>query len=84
MYYDIKAWGRTRGSDGRLPLCTAAARSLKWEHMQQMFDGNMPAIYEADEVTALPLFMLAAVGKKSDIESIFNLLKEYPMAIRHS
>ena len=83
MYYDMRTWGRTRGPDRRLPLCTTAATSLKWKDTQQIFDANMPAIYEVDEVTALPLFMLAAVGENSDIESIFNLLKEYTMAIRN-
>jgi len=44
--------------------------------------GNMPVVDEIDVVTGLPLFMLAAVGPTSDIESIYNLLRENPPAIQ--
>lgn len=81
MYYDPKTWGKTRGPDRRLPLCTAAVKSLSWIYTRKAFDVNMLAIYEVDKVTGLPLFMLAAVGKGSDIECVINLLKEYPSAI---
>jgi len=81
MYYDRKAWARTNGEYYCLPLCTAAARSLKWEDMRHIFAANMPAIYKVDWLTGLPLFMLAAVGPCSDMESIYNLLKQYPLAI---
>lgn len=30
MFYNMTTWTRTRGIDGRLPLFTAAAKSLKW------------------------------------------------------
>lgn len=81
MYYDWKTWARTHHADGRLPLFTAVAKSLKWLHTRQIFIANMPLVQEVDVQTRLPLFMLAAVGMNSDIESTYNLLKEYPPAI---
>jgi len=81
-YYDMKAWGREKDVySGRLPLCTAAERCLTWVKMRQIFSFNMPAIHEVDLMTGLPVFMLAAVGPTSDIESVYNLLREYPPAI---
>ena len=49
--------------------------------MKQIFTSNMPVVNEIDVLTGLPLFMLAATGPTSDIESVYNLLKEYPSAI---
>ena len=46
-----------------------------------VFSVHMPAIYEVDLMTGLPVFMLAAAGPRSDIESVYNLLREYPPAI---
>jgi len=81
MYFEMKTWSRTRGVDGRLPLFTAAARSLKWSYTRQIFTANMPVVDEIDVLTGLPLFMLAALGPSSDIESVYNLLRESPPAI---
>jgi len=79
IYYN---WGREKDEDsGRLPLCTAAARCLTWVDMQQIFSVNMSAIHEVDGMTGLPVFVLAAAGPRSDIESVYNLLREYPPAI---
>jgi len=80
-YYDIRKWARTRGTDGRLPVFTAAVRSLKWTDMKVIFSVNMSTIEQVDNSTGLPLFMLAATQESSDIESVYNLLKEYPTAI---
>jgi len=81
IYFDVRNWARTRGVDGRLPILSAAARSLKWNRTKQIFGANMPSIVEVDGSTGLPPFMLAAVGSTSDIESVYNLLREYPPAI---
>merc|ERR1711935_648017 len=81
LYYNWKRWARTRDVDDRLPLFTAAARCLKWSHVKQVFMSNMPVVNEIDLLTGLPLFMLAAIGPTSDIESIYNLLKECPSVI---
>lgn len=67
-YYEWKAWVRLRGIDGRLPLFTAAAKSLPWSYLKQIFIANMPVVNDIDELTGLPLFMLAAIGENSDIE----------------
>jgi len=82
MYYDMKPWAEeTRDENNRLPLCTAAAISLRWVKMKLIFDANMPAIYQMDVMTGLPLFMLSAVGQDSDMESTYHLLKEFPSVI---
>jgi len=46
-----------------------------------IYTTTMSAIHEVDGMTGLPVFLLAAAGPKSDIESIYNLLREYPPAI---
>merc|ERR1712106_716584 len=80
MYYevDIQRWARTRNEDSRLPLFSAAAKSLRRADMECIFDNNMPAVYEVDASTGLSLFMPAAIGPNSDIESVYNLLRENP------
>jgi len=80
MYYNLNRWARTRGANGKL-LVTAARKSLKWKYTKQIFTANMPAIYQIDSLSGLPLFMLAAAGPTSDIESVYNLLKEFPGSI---
>jgi len=82
MYYDWNRWSHTVDEDGRVPVFTAAARSVKWWRMKQIFALTMPLVCEKDLVTGLPLCLLAAVGPTSDLESVYNLLKEYPFAIQ--
>jgi len=82
-YYNLNTWARTIGADGRLPLVTAAQKSLKWYYMKQIFNANMPVINEVDAFSGLPLFMLAAAGPTSDIESVYNLLKESPHSLQY-
>jgi len=41
----------------------------------------MPAIEYTDEVTGFEPFMLAAVGSKSDLEAVYELLRLNPAAI---
>jgi len=67
-------WGR------RLPLSRAAAHSLPWVELQQIFAAYMPAIGEEDGLTGLWPFMLAAVGGESCLESVYWLLREFPGA----
>lgn len=80
-YHNVRKWARTRCLDGRLPLCAAAARSIRWAETGVFFTENMPALHEIDVITGLPLFMLAAVGSDSDLESAYNLLRKYPPAM---
>jgi len=81
FYYNWKRWARTRDVDDRYPVFTAAVRCLKWPYMKQIFTSNMPVVNEIDVLTGLPLFMLAATGPTSDIESVYNLLRECPAAM---
>jgi len=78
MYYEWKQWARTIGVDGQLPLFTAVNKSLKWYYTKQIFTANMQIINKIDARSGLPLFLLAAAGPTSDIESVYNLLKEFP------
>jgi len=81
MYFKWNSWAQTSGADGRYPLFTGAKSSLKWAYMRQIFAAHMPVIHDIDVQSGLPVFMLAAAGPTSDIESVYNLLKEYPVAI---
>merc|ERR1740124_866360 len=82
VYFNMKIWGKTRNkTSGRLPLFTAAAKSLTWVDVRQILTVNMPVIYDVDGLTGLPVFMLAAVGPQSNIEAVYHLLKEYPSAL---
>jgi len=84
LYRNIKSWARTKDvRDGRLPLFTAATKTdLKWVDLKPIFVANMPAVYKVDAVTGLPVFMLAAVGESSDMESVYHLLRQLPTAIQ--
>lgn len=81
IYYDTRTWARKKGDDNREPLFAAATMSIKWTNMRQIYNLNMPLVQEVDGLTELPAFMLAAIGHESDMESVYNLLKEYPPAI---
>ena len=78
---NMEEWVKTKGQDGRLPLSIAAALSMKWEDTKRIFDAHKIAIYEKDVVTGLSPFMLAAVGMNSNLESVYRLCREYPVAI---
>jgi len=84
IHYNARKWAKTRDSVGRLPLCIAADRSLEWLDVQSIFAVNMPAIEEKDILTGLQLFMLAAVGLDSKLESIYQLLRAFPSTIGSS
>jgi len=82
MYYDLKTWAQTIGADSQLPLFTAARRSLKWYYTEQIFTANMPVVNEIDVLSGLPLSLLAAAGPASDLETVYNLMREAPGQIR--
>ena len=70
-----RAWGRNRDEkSGRLPVCTAVARLLKWVDTQYIFSVHMTVIYGADDMVGIPVSIIAAVGPASDIEPVYNLL----------
>lgn len=77
--------GKIKDSRGRLPLAFAAESGLKWsEGLHDLYNSNKPAIEKTDVVTGLQPFMLAAIGLKSDLETVFMLLQEHPAAIYYS
>jgi hypothetical protein len=78
---NMEEWVKTKGQDGRLPLCTAATLSTKWKDIQRVFEAHKIAIYEKDVVTGLSPFMLTVMGMNSDLESVYRLCREYPVAI---
>jgi len=54
--------------------------------MDDVWGSYMPAIGERDSVTGLEVFMLASCGDgggvgKGDLECVWRLLREYPIAI---
>jgi len=78
-YFDWKFYARIKDEYGRLPLMTAAERSLKWSGwLRKIFKAHMPAIEDTDKVTGFEPFMLAAIGPKSDLEAIYQLLRLNP------
>ena len=81
MYYEWKTWASLRDIDGQLPLFIAAVISMKWSFIRQNFKVNMPVVNEIDLLTGLPIFILAAAGSGSNLESTYNLLKEHSAAI---
>jgi len=86
VYYDWKTLAKKPyGSSGRTPLCLAAENSVKWSGktgwLRNIFVAYMPAIEVCDGATGLWSFMLAAVGQKSDLETVYELLREYPAAL---
>ena len=80
---NMEEWVNTMGQNVRFPIFMAAAVSIKWKDIKRIFEANKIAIYERDVVTGLSPFMLAAVGMKNDLESVYRLCREYPVAIIH-
>jgi len=80
IHWSAAARQRSAQQGRRLPLSRAAAHSLPWVELQQIFAAYMPAIGEEDGLTGLFPFMLAAVGGESCLESVYWLLREFPGA----
>jgi len=73
---------RTKNDEGRLPLFIASQQNAKWsDGLCNILNGYGAAIEDADVATGLEAFMLAAAGKESDVETIYNLLLDHPAAI---
>lgn len=58
-----------------------SGRYMEWVKMKQIFRAHIPVIHEIDVLSGLLLFMPAAAEPTSNIESVYNLLKIYPVAI---
>jgi hypothetical protein len=69
----------TRDGSGRLPLHSACEHSLPWTNgLSCIVNANMPALESIDPITCLPPFAHCAIGAKSDLESIYELLRLHP------
>ena len=69
----------TRDGRGRLPLHSACEHSLPWKTgLRSIVDANVPALESYDPLTRLPAFAHHAVGPKSDLDSIYELLRLHP------
>jgi len=72
----------TRDESGRLPLHLACEYSLPWEiGLGIIANENLTAIESHDPTTGLPPFAHCAVGDKSDLTSIYQLLRLFPSSI---
>ena len=79
--YNLKLWAQTRDTDGQTPLLIAVIKSLKWYYMKLIFTADILLISEIDAKSGLPLVLLDVTGATSNIESVYNLLKEFPGTI---
>ena len=71
---NIILYASTTNQDARLPLCAAAASSMEWNDTKRIYDANTQAIDENDVITSLSQFMLATVGRASNIELVYRLI----------
>jgi len=82
IFVNWKICSQRKNEQGRLPLYTALEQSVKWsDGLHGILEGNGGAIEEADVITGLEAFMLAAIGRNSEMETVYRLLKNHPAAI---
>jgi hypothetical protein len=73
------------GSAGRLPLNLACEYSIPWTRgLGSIVKSYMPALESFDPVTHLSPFAHFAVGDKSDLNTIYELLRHHPSSINSS
>ena len=67
------------------PIYAAAQFGVKWsDDMRELAESEVDeVILGCDDVTGLCLFMLAAMGEYSDLNTIYSLLKMSPGRIQH-
>jgi len=82
VFVNWKFYSKLKNESGQLPLFTASERSLKWsDGLCKILEANGGAIEDVDETTGLEAFMLAAVGIKSNMETVYRLLLDHPAAL---
>jgi len=82
VFINWRIYSKNRNEQGRLPLYTALENNFKWsDGLDKIWESNRTAVEEVDVTTGLEAFMLAAVGSKSNIGTIFHLLQDHPAAI---
>jgi len=82
VFVNWKIYAQNKNHEGRLPLFAASEQNIKWsEGLLKILEGYGAAIEEADIVTGLEAFMLASIGKNSNMETVYKLLQDHPAAI---
>jgi len=82
IFVNWKICSKTSNDLARLPLFAASEQNVKWsDGLCDILKGYSLAIEDVDVITGLEAFMLAAIGKESDMGTVFKLLQEYPVAI---
>lgn len=81
---DYRIYSQIKDENGRLPLHIAAHMGLTWtKGLGEIWNSNRSAVDEVDGKTGLLPPMLAAVGD-SDLETIFELLRQSPSSIKRN
>ena len=62
------------------PIYTSAQCGIKWtNHTQEQIEANMDEIMNGhDSLTGLRVFMVAAMGDKHDLSSIYSIMRIAP------
>jgi len=83
LFVNWRVYSKVKNNQGRLPLFIALEQNVTWFDggLCKVLKGNGAAIEYTDKLTGLEAFMLAAVGTKSHIETIYKLLQDHPAAI---
>lgn len=80
IFVNWSIFSQARNEQGRLPLYSLVEQNVKWsDGLCNVLEDNGAAIYERDE-RGLEAFMLAAIGEKSNLETVYKLLEFYPVA----
>ncbi len=85
LFYELLHYGSESlricdSETGRLPLYCAIQVGLKWSRSLRKMIEKSPeeAVFTRDKSTRLYPFMEAAVGKKADLTTVFQLLRRKP------
>ena len=83
IFVNFATYSRSKkNTDNNLPLFIASKRKMKWrEGLSDIVKGYPKAIEDIDWISGLEAFMLAALGARSDLETIYQLLLYHPSAI---
>ena len=75
----------TRDSFGRYPINVAAEEGLRWNMgMRELVESNIENVANGtDYRTGLRMFMLAAMGDKNDLNTIYGTMKMSPHLARY-
>ena len=70
-------------SEGKLPLTYAIENGIRWEEgLEDLLWAFPQALYLQDPKTSLYPFMLAGASKDSSVETIYSLLRAFPVLVQ--